>query len=37
MTCTDNNVTPGVTYYYVATSTNQSGVESAPGEVTVTP
>ena len=36
--CTDNNVTPGVTYYYVVTSTAPNGVESArSGEQDITP
>jgi phospholipase C len=36
--CTDTSVTPGVTYYYVATSTKQNGVEShRTGEVEITP
>ena len=36
--CTDTNVTPGVTYYYVATSTNPKGVESnRTGEAEITP
>ena len=36
--CTDTNTTPGVTYYYVATSTDPKGVESArTGEVDITP
>ena len=36
--CTDTDVTPGVTYYYVATSTDPNGVESRrTGEVDITP
>ncbi len=36
--CTDTTAQPGVTYYYVVTSTDPSGVESArTGEVDITP
>jgi phospholipase C len=35
--CTDTDVTPGVTYYYVVTSTDPNGVESRrSGEVDIT-